>query len=838
MTPKLAWILRLSTTLTTVLILAFVAQATMSSLLDRTDRELSTFVIQALSTEDGSAGDASQELWVEAIIRDGQLLRWDSVKRSGPWQVVDKKGFGLPPQLLYKDVSQPGFLTFQGRNFLATLQANRWSGIIRVERDGKEAQIIDSKAPEGQERQIIVEDPRVKPSVALYFGALVLFGGLAYSFGPIPMERQNTPWLIFFLIVIHILFWASQCIGTTNDSPGYVEFFRSFLEGQPAPFPPGYPVLLGLVGGLSGESLGRWIALTQHCMVILAGVWVYFLLRRIVPDELATIGGLLAGALPSSLIVPQSVMTEIPTLFALVGTLYFAVRSVETGGLLLAILTGFLTGWAGTMRAVPLAALIPSLCIVYLGAQAKKNFLLAGVTIAVTAGTVLLPILWLWQGSGHPALSTGVGFHLFNRVVTEQKQLDKEGPATRRLLTLLQEKDPGNVPFWELREQGRVPELSYTEADNLFRTVALEGIRKDPWGYFIYSFPLTWRVLLGDPFGWLPVWGDTISSYPRLENPPLLTFTASSLTQRQNLEKAHRVLWPILCWTAIAGTFLGLLLPQRNMVLALAWVPIGYLFASAVVETYNPRFNVAIAPFVAALAMVPIGLVLDWKTTKRHIASIREEIAPYLISVRNGERRLNMKTYLGYSILSGLIVCSFLLTVCNKKEDSTVGGTQKASVPIAPTASSETRANPETAPAPTWALKVYEANEATLASSIESQRREVLRVDIRKAGTQTPWHIQINQAPLKVQAGHRYSVSFQARADGTRNAFLGFARAHDPWTDLGLYRSIALSPEWHSFQEEFVATVDDDNARILFDLGGNGIPAEFADVTLSRIGQE
>jgi hypothetical protein len=63
---------------------------------------------------------------------------------------------------------------------------------------------------------------------------------------------------------------------------------------------------------------------------------------------------------------------------------------------------------------------------------------------------------------------------------------------------------------------------------------------------------------------------------------------------------------------------------------------------------------------------------------------------------------------------------------------------------------------------------------------------------------------------------------------------LGFARNHDPWTGLGLYKNLDLNPGWQSFEEEFVATADDDNAQILFNLGGNAISAEFADVKLSQ----
>lgn len=191
-----------------------------------------------------------------------------------------------------------------------------------------------------------------------------------------------------------------------------------------------------------------------------------------------------------------------------------------------------------------------------------------------------------------------------------------------------------------------------------------------------------------------------------------------------------------------------------------------------------------------------------------------------------------MKNFICMVILS----CGLLFAACGKKDDSSATGVKTAPAPTVPSTAKGVGAIPEESRAAKWNLKVHEGNEATLVASHESPEREVLRVDIKKAGTQTGWHIQLNQAPLKVQSGHHYSVTFRARADSARNVFLGFARAHAPWTDLGLYRSLALSPEWHSFQEEFVPSADDDNARILFDLGGSNISAEFVDVKLARIG--
>jgi hypothetical protein len=615
MSTRIILILCLCITLASVLFLALFAWNTLTFPVDQGNRERSTFVIRAFDKEDGSSEGAPQELWVRALVADGQLLRWNSVERTSNWQVIDRKL--QPPHILYKKDSKPALLTFQGRNFLAILQPQKWSGSIGVKQDGREIQKIDVTALQGREGLILAESPVSRPSTAVFVSALILFGGFAFWFGPIRGRRSHIPWLIFFLSVLHTLFWASQCVGTTGDSPEYLQSFSLFLQGYSSYFPPGYPVFTGLVGTISSESMGAWITLIQHGMVILAGVWIYFLLRRIIPEELALVGGLLAGALPPVLAMSQTVMSEIPTLFAMAGALYFSVRCAETGKVQFAILAGLLMGWAGTIRIVPLAALLPSIIVVHVLRKAKRKFLLLGVTIAVTAVAVLMPVLWTWQKSGGPVLANSLGFHLFNRIVTEQKLLDKDAPATKRLLTLLEGKDPGGFVSWEIREQSRVAQLSYMEQENLLRKVSLEGIRKDPWRYLIYSLGLSWNVLLADPMEWwIPAWGETISFDPRLETPPPWAVTASSLTGRWSLEEIHRVLWPILCWAAVAGTFLGLLSPQRVLILALAWLPTGYLLSSAFIQYFNPRYNVAIVSFVAALSMVPFGLILTRFTSR------------------------------------------------------------------------------------------------------------------------------------------------------------------------------------------------------------------------------
>ena len=132
-----------------------------------------------------------------------------------------------------------------------------------------------------------------------------------------------------------------------------------------------------------------------------------------------------------------------------------------------------------------------------------------------------------------------------------------------------------------------------------------------------------------------------------------------------------------------------------------------------------------------------------------------------------------------------------------------------------------------------WWLRVEEGNKAILTFPPDSP--EIVRVAIEKADTKSPWDIQLNCANLAVRANRGYVFSFRARADSSRSVILGLAKAHEPWDGLGLYKDIVLTSEWQDFQEEFVPTADEEDARIHFDLGVSDIPIEVEGGTLSSL---
>jgi peptidoglycan/xylan/chitin deacetylase (PgdA/CDA1 family) len=115
---------------------------------------------------------------------------------------------------------------------------------------------------------------------------------------------------------------------------------------------------------------------------------------------------------------------------------------------------------------------------------------------------------------------------------------------------------------------------------------------------------------------------------------------------------------------------------------------------------------------------------------------------------------------------------------------------------------------------------------------VPSADPEGVRIVIEKASSQASYDIQLNLPRLQARANRAYSVSFRARADEDRVFSLGFSMAHEPWNGLGLYKRIEVTPEWKDFDEVFVSTADDENARIHFDIAESAISMELSGVSL------
>lgn len=92
-----------------------------------------------------------------------------------------------------------------------------------------------------------------------------------------------------------------------------------------------------------------------------------------------------------------------------------------------------------------------------------------------------------------------------------------------------------------------------------------------------------------------------------------------------------------------------------------------------------------------------------------------------------------------------------------------------------------------------------------------------LRVDVNRIDG-VDWHVQAVQTGHSVVEGHRYEISFKAKASATIR--LDMMKGQDPWQNYGLSHAFTLTTGWNEYTARFIANeTDPATARITFELG-------------------
>ena len=272
---------------------------------------------------------------------------------------------------------------------------------------------------------------------------------------------------------------------------------------------------------------------------------------------------------------------------------------------------------ATVTRVVPLAALAIPLALIYAvqhGFTTRTLVRTARVLLMAAAVPLLLAIGY-WQRTGSFALTTSTGFHAYNRVVTEQVLIDRDGEATRRLLAIVGDRPLRGVPHWEIRQELHKRGFTYVDEERLLRDVAREGLWTAPMAFAVHSVLMTGREYAANPMGHIPPSGD-LTPIPMFEDEPLLGLRSSTRFWRDELDKMFDVAWRILLWAPLLGIVLLPLLPRpaRLTFLALLGVPVGYLFFGSLVEFFLDRYVVAVIPFILVLTPTPVAaLMTRWR---------------------------------------------------------------------------------------------------------------------------------------------------------------------------------------------------------------------------------
>ena len=118
-----------------------------------------------------------------------------------------------------------------------------------------------------------------------------------------------------------------------------------------------------------------------------------------------------------------------------------------------------------------------------------------------------------------------------------------------------------------------------------------------------------------------------------------------------------------------------------------------------------------------------------------------------------------------------------------------------------------------------WAGDFNGPARGSVAYRSDPAEGAVAQINVSSIGDEG-WHAQLARQGFAVSSGMEYTLSFAARADKPRRAVIALAMAHDPWSSLGLWKSIDLGTDWRQFQFLVSPTASDAKARILIsDLG-------------------
>jgi hypothetical protein len=106
------------------------------------------------------------------------------------------------------------------------------------------------------------------------------------------------------------------------------------------------------------------------------------------------------------------------------------------------------------------------------------------------------------------------------------------------------------------------------------------------------------------------------------------------------------------------------------------------------------------------------------------------------------------------------------------------------------------------------------------------------------ATSDADWHIQFNQAGLRVTNQQCYTLSFWAKSSPGTNFSATVMRAYGDYAGVGYIQTFALTTNWQQYVQSFQASVTDTNSRVNFGGMGNKLASFWlADVRLQPGGK-
>lgn len=114
----------------------------------------------------------------------------------------------------------------------------------------------------------------------------------------------------------------------------------------------------------------------------------------------------------------------------------------------------------------------------------------------------------------------------------------------------------------------------------------------------------------------------------------------------------------------------------------------------------------------------------------------------------------------------------------------------------------------------------------------------VVRYSVRKVSGGPAWHVHLLQDTFPVHAGESFCLFFRARSAKPKRLQFLVSQSSPPFGGLGPVREITLGPSWRTYGDLYQSPVDEPNARVVLNAGGDTGDFELADVQFVRMKNE
>lgn len=133
-----------------------------------------------------------------------------------------------------------------------------------------------------------------------------------------------------------------------------------------------------------------------------------------------------------------------------------------------------------------------------------------------------------------------------------------------------------------------------------------------------------------------------------------------------------------------------------------------------------------------------------------------------------------------------------------------------------------------------WWLRKPAEHPAALASV--AGRPGAVRVAIGEGlEPRKAWSLRLHGPPFAVEEGRHFVVSFRARADAPRSIVAKVGLARPPWSSLGFYKVLELTPEWQDFAFRVTPDATVADAQLEFMLGADVAAVEVESVRVGSM---